>query len=123
MDNFNFSKYLKNNPLLKSKNKINESIGGYRDIPALREMQGNDPTYYDNNYGMKKSEKEVTHYFTLTDDEFETARELASKYPNINIRKTFVKIGRKMTSPGNVAVSGPKNEVENFEKDMEDYDN
>jgi hypothetical protein len=136
MDNFNLSKYLKNNPLLKSKNKVNESIGGYRDIPALKEANPsdfytqkggatfgeNDPTYYDDNYGKEKPEEEVTHYFTLTDDELQTARELASKYPNIYVGKTAVKIGGKMTSPGNVAVTGPKNEVENFEKDMEDLD-
>jgi hypothetical protein len=117
MDNFNLSKYLKNNPLLKSKNKVNESIGGYRDIPALREMEENDPTYYDDNYGMEKPEKEVTNYFTLTDDELQTARKLASKYPNIYVGKTA-----KAPAKGlNVVVSGPKNEVDNFEKDMEDF--
>jgi hypothetical protein len=85
-------------------------------------MEENDPTYYDDNYGMEKPEEEVTHYFTLTDDELQTARELASKYPNIYVGKTAVQIGGKMASPGNVAVTGPKNEVENFEKDMEDLD-
>jgi hypothetical protein len=152
MDNFNLSKYLKNNPLLKSKNKVNESIGGYRDIPALIEMEEmdprdnydqndiesrsdfyrqkggatfgeNDPTYYDDDYGMEKPEEEVTHYFTLTDDELQIARKLAKdNYPNIYVGKIAVKIGGKMTSPGNVAVTGPKTEVENFEKDMEDLD-
>jgi hypothetical protein len=147
MDNFNLSKYLKNNPLLKSKNKVNESIGGYRDIPALREMEEmdprdhydqndiessrdfnrqkggstageNDPTYYNRNYGMKKPEEEVTNYYTLTDDELQTARELAKdNYPNIYVGR--VPLGQ---NKDRVAVTGPKTEVDNFEKDMENID-
>lgn len=45
MDNFNLSKYLKNNPLLKQKGRVNESIGGFKPSKNIFGDYENDDFY------------------------------------------------------------------------------
>lgn len=86
MDNFNLSKYLKNNPLLKQKGRVNESIGGYRDIKPSKNMfemyDGENPPDYWEDY-----KNDFDQEFTYDGDDVDELIDYAEQELSLDIVK------------------------------------